>query len=74
MLIDAHVHLDKYGELLDQALREIEEEQIFTIAQRVIMLDKRTKGIVATGDPNELRDHSDEPWVRQFFNREAELT
>jgi TatD DNase family protein len=32
MLIDAHVHLDKYGELLDQALREIEEEQIFTVA------------------------------------------
>jgi TatD DNase family protein len=32
MLIEAHAHLDKYGELLDQALREIEEQQIFTIA------------------------------------------
>jgi TatD DNase family protein len=32
MLIDAHAHLDKYGDLLGQALREIEEEQIFTIA------------------------------------------
>jgi TatD DNase family protein len=32
MLIDAHVHLDKYGNLLDQALREIEEGQIFTVA------------------------------------------
>jgi TatD DNase family protein len=32
MLIDAHVHLDRYGDLLDQALREIDEEQIFTIA------------------------------------------
>lgn len=32
MLIDAHVHLDKYGELLDDAIREIEEEQIFTVA------------------------------------------
>ena len=32
MLIDAHVHLDKYGDLLDHALREIERENIFTIA------------------------------------------
>jgi TatD DNase family protein len=32
MLIDAHVHLDKYGELLDQALNQIEAEKIFTIA------------------------------------------
>lgn len=46
---------------------------IYTIADRVIMLDKRIKGIVATGKPQELRDHSPNPWVRQFFNREAEL-
>ena len=46
---------------------------IYTIADRVIMLDKRTKGIVATGKPQDLRDHSTNPWVRQFFNREAEL-
>jgi TatD DNase family protein len=32
MLIDAHVHLDKYGDLLDQALKEIEGERIFTFA------------------------------------------
>lgn len=32
MLIDAHVHLDKYGDLLDAALTEIESERIFTIA------------------------------------------
>jgi len=45
---------------------------IYTIADRVIMLDKRLKKIVATGKPQELRDHSDNHWVRQFFNREAE--
>jgi phospholipid/cholesterol/gamma-HCH transport system ATP-binding protein len=45
---------------------------IYAIADRVIMLDKRVKKIVATGRPQELRDHSDNPWVRQFFNREAE--
>jgi TatD DNase family protein len=32
MLIDAHVHLDKYGDLLDDALRQIEDEQILTVA------------------------------------------
>lgn len=32
MLIDAHVHLDKYGDLLDEALQEIESERIFTVA------------------------------------------
>jgi TatD DNase family protein len=32
MLIDAHVHLDKYGDLLDEALRQIETERIFTVA------------------------------------------
>jgi len=44
---------------------------IYAIADRVIMLDKRVKGIVATGKPQELRDHSDNPWVRQFFSRQA---
>jgi TatD DNase family protein len=32
MLIDAHVHLDKYGDLLDRALNEIEEHRILTVA------------------------------------------
>jgi len=32
MLIDAHAHLDKYGDVLDQALDEIEQQRIFTIA------------------------------------------
>jgi phospholipid/cholesterol/gamma-HCH transport system ATP-binding protein len=45
---------------------------IYTIADRVIMLDKRIKGIVATGKPQELRDQSDNAWVRQFFNRQVE--
>ena len=45
---------------------------IFSIADRVIMLDRRRKGIVAEGDPRRLRDESSDPWVRQFFNREAE--
>jgi len=50
-----------------------ELQSIFAIADRVIMLDKRTQGIIAEGDPRVLRDTSDNPWVRQFFRREAEL-
>jgi len=32
MLIDAHAHLDQYGDLLDTALREIETHRILTIS------------------------------------------
>ncbi len=44
---------------------------IYAVADRVIMLDKKKKGIIAEGAPEELRDHSQEPFVRQFFHREA---
>ena len=44
---------------------------IFTVADRVIMLDEESKTVIATGKPDELRDKSDNPWVRQFFNRQA---
>ena len=49
-----------------------ELQSIYAIAGRVIMLDKRRKGIIAEGDPKRLRDESQDPWVRQFFRREAE--
>jgi phospholipid/cholesterol/gamma-HCH transport system ATP-binding protein len=50
-----------------------ELQSIFAVADRVIMLDGKTKGIIGTGRPQDLRDHSPNPWVRQFFNRQAEL-
>jgi phospholipid/cholesterol/gamma-HCH transport system ATP-binding protein len=43
----------------------------YTIADRVVILDTTTKGIAATGRPKELRDQSDNPWVRQFLNRKV---
>jgi phospholipid/cholesterol/gamma-HCH transport system ATP-binding protein len=42
---------------------------IYAIADRVIMLDKETKSIIAQGDPRILRDTSSDPKVHQFFNR-----
>jgi phospholipid/cholesterol/gamma-HCH transport system ATP-binding protein len=46
-----------------------ELDSIFTVADRVIMLDKEKKGIVATGDPKDLKEHSTNPWVHEFLNR-----
>jgi len=43
---------------------------IFTIADRCIMLDAESKGIVAEGPPKELRDHHPDPRVHAFFNRQ----
>ncbi len=42
---------------------------IFEIAHRVILLDKGVKGIVAQGPPEELREHSRDPRVMNFFQR-----
>lgn len=47
-----------------------ELDSIFTIADRVIILDKETKGIIEEGDPRYLRDNSKNPWVRKFLNRD----
>lgn len=47
---------------------------IFAIADRVIMLDQQTHGIIAAGTPAQLRERSDNPWVHRFFNRESEET
>jgi phospholipid/cholesterol/gamma-HCH transport system ATP-binding protein len=45
---------------------------IYAIADRVIMLDARTRTIIAQGKPGELRQSASDPWVRRFFNREAD--
>ena len=44
-------------------------DSIFKMAKRCIMLDRETKSIIARGDPRVLRDTSDDPRVRDFFNR-----
>ncbi len=44
---------------------------ILAIADRCIMLDAVTHGVIAEGDPKQLRDASDNPTVRRFFRREA---
>ena len=43
---------------------------IFRIANQCIMVDPVSRGIIARGNPIELRDHSEDPRVRAFFNRQ----
>jgi phospholipid/cholesterol/gamma-HCH transport system ATP-binding protein len=49
-----------------------ELQSIYAIADRCIMLDARTKTMIAEGVPADLRDHSKDPYVRQFFLRQAD--
>ena len=48
-----------------------ELDSVFSIADRVIMLDKGTKSIVADGDPRELLKNSTNEWVRCFLDRDG---
>lgn len=71
--------------MLDQLILELREtlgttivvvshelESIFAIADRVIMLDRTTRGVVAEGDPRTLRERSEDRRVREFLNRRRE--
>jgi phospholipid/cholesterol/gamma-HCH transport system ATP-binding protein len=44
---------------------------IFLVADNCIVLDKEAKGIVARGDPRQLRDESEIPFVHHFFTRSS---
>ncbi len=46
-----------------------ELDSIFTISDRVIVLDKEAKGIIAEGKPYDLRDISPNLKVREFLSR-----
>ena len=42
---------------------------IFKIADRCAMFDKARRGMIAIGAPTELRDSSDDQFIRKFFGR-----
>ena len=64
------IHLNRtFGTTIVIVTHEL--QSIFAVAHRVIMLDKHARGIIAEGDPEYLRDHSQNPFVRQFFNRQT---
>ena len=49
-----------------------ELQSILAIADRAIMLDAVSRSIIAEGRPSDLRDHSTDARVRQFFNRQPD--
>jgi len=49
-----------------------ELQSIFAVADACIMLDRGARGIIARGHPATLRDTSDDPRVRAFFNRHSQ--
>ena len=46
-----------------------ELESIYKIAHRVLMLDKESKGIIAEGNPLDLKKNATDPRVTSFFLR-----
>lgn len=48
-----------------------ELQSIFSLAGRAIMLDKDSKGIIAEGNPNDMKNDRSNPAVWRFFNRMA---
>jgi phospholipid/cholesterol/gamma-HCH transport system ATP-binding protein len=61
------IHLNRIlGTIMVIVTHEL--QSIFTVAHRVVMLDRKARGIIAEGDPRFLRDHSSNKFVREFFN------
>ncbi len=50
-----------------------ELDSIFSIADRVIMLEREAKGIIAEGNPRDLARNSPDPRVQEFLHRRAML-
>ena len=70
--------------LLDELIVQIKESMgatvvmvthelpsIFAIANNSVYLDNVSRTMIAYGNPTELRDHSDQPVVKQFLTRSA---
>lgn len=47
-----------------------ELDSIFTVADDCVFLDATTRTMIARGNPKDLRDHSDNDFVRAFLNRQ----
>ena len=48
-----------------------ELDSIFAIGDNVIVLDKETKGIVASGNPYDLKEQCKNEWVKRFLDRDG---
>ena len=66
LILDLRDHLGATVVVISHEL-----ESILSIADRIIMLDKKTRGIIADGDPRALRESAPSDYVRAFLNRDG---
>ena len=66
LILDLRGHLGATVVVISHEL-----DSVMSIADRIIMLDKQARGIIAEGDPRKLRDSAEEPAVRRFLNRDG---
>ena len=64
LIIDLARNLDITFVIVTHELASIE-----TIADRIIMLDKEAQGIIAQGNPRELKNQKENKKAYEFFNR-----
>jgi phospholipid/cholesterol/gamma-HCH transport system ATP-binding protein len=71
---DLDILIRSLNEGIGQTMVFVTQElaSIFNLGQRVIMLHKDARGIIASGTPRELRERSSDTRVTHFFNRQAE--
>ncbi len=64
------IHLrDTLGSTMVIVTHEL--DSIFTVADRVIILDKKTKGIVEEGNPKQIKDNTKNSRVKEFLTRSS---
>lgn len=68
LLDDLILHLrDSMGATIVMVTHEL--ASIFAIGNNSVFLDTESKTMIAGGDPRQLRDHCENPRVREFLNR-----
>lgn len=74
MLIDAHAHLDKYENLIDAALNDIERYRIFTISNSMDLQSYKSNLEIAERCKYVLPTFGVHPWnAHEYENRLGEL-
>jgi TatD DNase family protein len=74
MLIDAHAHIDKYGDLADKALNETERYRIFTISNSMDLLSYQANMEIAEKCKYVLPAFGIHPWnAHEYDTRLAEI-
>ena len=72
-MVDAHTHLDKYGEKLPEALAQIRESSILTLAVSMDVSSYRETERIASHEPLILPSFGIHPWMAPRFAGKLEV-